>query len=146
MKKKKLTIFDAGVAFVMSFILAQITSIIGILLTKYVLIGFGKSNSQIESFFNTAPGYLLQALFMNVAFIFVFVWYIRRVDKREVVNKPNKSTLKYVFACIGLGIATLFLVSGVLNYFQLFIEKLGFKTSTLPYELNSTSSYIISLI
>ena len=146
MKKKKLTIFDAGVAFVMSFILAQITSIIGILLTKYVLIGFGKSNSQIESFFNTAPGYLLQALFMNVAFIFVFVWYIRRVDKREVVNKPNKSTLKYVFACIGLGIATLFLVSGVLNYFQLFIEKLGFKTSTLPYELNSTYSYIISLI
>lgn len=146
MNKKKLSIFDAGVAFVMSFILAQITSVIGVLVTKYILLACGKTNNQVKVFFDTAPGYLLQALFMNIAFILMFVWYHKRIDKNEIINKPTKPTLKYVGACVCLGVASLFLLSGVLNYFQLFVEKLGFKASSLPYELNSPASYVISLI
>ena len=146
MKKKRLTIFDAGIAFLLAFILAQFTSAIGISLTQCILQACGKNSEQITAFFDTSLGYLLQAIFMNIAFILVFIWYARRIDKHELINKPNSNTFNYVWKCIIIGIATLFLLSGVLNYFQLLVDKLGFTASELTYELNSPKNYIISLI
>jgi len=146
MNKKRLTSSDAGIAFLMSFILAQFTTAIGTSIVSYIMNMCGKSSNQIKAFFDTATGYLIQALFMNLAFILIFIWYIRHVNKHEVVAKPNKSTFKYFGICIIIGITTLFLVSGILNYFQLFIEKLGSKPSNIEYDLHNTKNYLISLI
>ena len=83
---------------------------------------------------------------LNIAFILVFVWYIRRVNKNEVIAKPDNNTWSYIAICIVIGVSSMFLLSGALNYFQLLVDKLGFTSTSLSYELNSPSSYIISLI
>ncbi len=146
MKNKQLTIFDAGVAFVLAFILAQFTSAIGISVTQFILELCGQTKSQATAFFDTPIGYLLQALYMNVAFVIVFILYYKRIKKQDIIAKPNENTVKYVIKCVILGVATLFLLSGVLNYFQLLVEKLGFTSSELPYKLNTPTNYMISLI
>ena len=146
MNKRNLSIFDAGVAFVMAFVISQFTSAIGISITKLILQSLEKTSGQITAFFNSAAGYLLQALFMNIGFVLVFVWYYKRIDRQNLFSKPDKPTLKYFGICVLIGLATLFLLSGTLNYFQLMLDKIGLTPSSLTYELNSPSNYIISLI
>ena len=147
MKKQNLTVKDAGIAFVMAFVTSQITSIIGLVVAQLILQACGMTSTQIESFFDTAPGFLLQAIFMDIGFVLVFLWYFKRMhNKRELFVKPNSKAYKYLAICITIGVGSLFLLSGVTNYFQLLVDKLGFKSATLGYELNSPSSYIISLI
>lgn len=146
MNKRNLTIFDAGIAFVFAFIISQFTSAIGITLTQIILQSLGKTSSQITAFFNSAVGYLLQAIFMNIAFVLIFIWYYKRIDKQNLFSKPDKPTLKYFGICILIGVASLFLLSGTLNYFQILLNKIGLNPSTLTYELNTPLNYIISLI
>ncbi|MBQ7880230.1 MAG: CPBP family intramembrane metalloprotease [Clostridia bacterium] len=146
MKKRNLTIFDAGIAFVLAFVLAQFTSAIGVSITKFIMQAIGKTNEQISIFFDTAWGYLLQALFMNIAFVLVFIWYRRHINKHELLAKPNSNTAKYILKAVIIGVVSMFLLSGVLNYFQSLVDKLGFTSSSLPYQLNSPKNYIISLI
>lgn len=148
MEKRNLNLFDAGIAFVMAFVLAQITSILGVSVTQSIMKACGQTASQISVFWDGAVGYLLQAVYMNIAFVLVFVWYYKKRNSNNVLQltKPTSNTSKYVIWCVMLGIATLFLLSGILNYFQLFLDKLGFTSNTLSYELNSPTKYFISLI
>lgn len=147
MEKRNLTTKDAGIAFIMAFLLAQVTSVIGAVVTELILQACGKTSSQISAFFDTAPGYLLQAIFMNTAFVLIFAWYYKKhLHKSEVLQHPNTKTYKYLGICVAIGVSSLFLLSGILNYFQLFIDKLGVESSTLSYELDSPINYIISLI
>ncbi len=146
MKKRTLNIFDAGIAFVMAFILAQFTAFIGISITQTIMEACGKTATQITAFWDGVWGYLLQGIYMNIAFIAVFVWYYTRRNKQPILTKPTTSTLKYVGRCILIGVATLFLLSGVLNYFQLILDKLNFSAGVLSYEINSPLTYFISLI
>ena len=104
------------------------------------------SATSISNFWDTSWGYLLQAIFMNVAFVITFVWYYTRRNKQPVLRKPNKSTLKYVGWCVLFGIATLFLLSGILNYFQLFLDKIGYKAPTVSFAIDTPTNYIVSLI
>ncbi len=146
MKKRNLTLFDAGIAFVMAFVLAQLTSIIGISLTEAIMKACGRSATQISAFWDNAVGYLLQALFMNIGFVLLFIWYYKRINKNDIFAKASKPTYKYFGICIIIGISSLFLLSGVLNYFQLLVDKLGFTSASLKYDLDSTKNYLISLI
>lgn len=146
MKNKHLTILDAGIAFVVAFILAQFIGAIGVSLTESILDAMGKTATQIEAFWNTALGYLFNAIFMNIAFVLVFVYYYRRMKKSDVFTRPNQNTLKYFGICIIIGISTLYLLSGVLNYFQLLVDKLDLGSGSLMYELNSPKTYLISLV
>ena len=146
MKNKNLTIFNAGLVFVLAFIIAQFTSIIGISVTEVVMGMVGKSADQITAFWDTAWGTLLQTIYMDIAFVVIFVWYYKQLNKQHLFQKPSNQTLKYVGISVVIGMATLFLLSGVLNYFQLFVDKLGFTSSVLPYNIKSTKNYIISLI
>lgn len=146
MKKRNLTIKDAGIAFVVAFLIAQLTAIVGVSIIKAIMQSCGKTTEQVVAFFDTAPGYLIQSLLTNIAFAGVFVWYARHLNKHELINKPNDKSIKYILICIVIGIATLFLLSGALNYFQLLVDKLGFESAVLGYELDSPSNYVISLI
>ncbi|MBQ7798583.1 MAG: CPBP family intramembrane metalloprotease [Clostridia bacterium] len=146
MKNRKLNIFDAGIAFVMAFVLAQITSVIGFTITEVILDACGMTEAKITAFWNGAFGYLLQAIYMNIGFILVFIYYYKTRQKQPILQRPNQSTLKYVGVCVAIGIATLFLLSGLLNYWQLLIDKLGFTSSSLSYELDSVKNYLISLV
>ena len=146
MKNKNLTIFNAGLVFVLAFIIAQFTSIIGISVTEVIMDVVGKSADQITAFWDTAWGTLLQTIYMDIAFVVIFVWHYKHLNKQHLFQKPSNQTLKYVGISVVIGMATLFLLSGVLNYFQLFVDKLGFTSSVLPYNIKSTKNYIISLI
>ena len=110
MNKRNLTIFDAGIAFVFAFIISQFTSAIGITLTQIILQSLGKTSSQITAFFNSAVGYLLQAIFMNIAFVLIFIWYYKRIDKQNLFSKPNtqpKPRKRLLFYKFPIGILSL---------------------------------------
>lgn len=147
MKKKQLNLFDAGIAFILSFALAQVTTLIGVTITQSIMEACGMTTSQITNFWNGAFGYLLQALYMNIGFVLVFVWYYKKREypKSCILKSPDNSTWKYVGICILFGIGSLFLLSGALNYFQLLLDKLGFSAGTLSYELDSFPKYLITL-
>lgn len=146
MKNKNLTIFSAGIVFVLSFIISQFTAVIGIGVTEVIMGALGKSANQIEVFWDTAWGTLLQTVYMDIAFVIIFVWYYKRLNKQHLFQKPSTKTLKYVSVCVVIGVVTLFLLSGILNYFQLFVKKLGIAPPDLPYNIKSTKNYIISLV
>ena len=146
MKKRSLNIFDAGIAFVMAFVVAQLTGSVCISITQTIIKACGISATSINNFWDTAWGYLVQALYMNIGFVIVFIWYITHRSKQPMLTKPNRATFKYFGACILIGIATLFLLSGTLNYFQLMLNKLNYVPATIPYQINSVGKYIISLI
>lgn len=144
--KNKTTIFTAGAMFVLGFILSQFTAAFGVVLIKQILILAGKTSAQIEVFFDSASGYLVQALCMNIAFVIMFVWFYKKyLIKAEVIEKPNKNTSIYVLICVCIGILTLFLLSGILNYFELFVKFIGKSANSVSYPLN-TKNYLISLI
>jgi len=146
MKRTNLTILNAGIAFIMAFILSQFTSAIGVSLTKSILQSCGKTSSQIDAFWNSASGYLLQVIYMNVAFVGLFVWYYKSIGKQNLLNKADKKTFKYFAICICIGIVSLFLLSGTLNYFNLILDKIGIKVDNPDIPLNSISDYLICLV
>lgn len=146
MKKKSLTILNAGIAFLVSFILSQFTLAIGTSITKSIMSSFGKSSAQIDSFFATSVGYLLKAIYLNIAFIGVFIWYIKSINKHDFIQKPNKSTLKYALVCIIFGLLSFFLLSGAINHFQWIVEKLGYKQDSSMFTLNSVKDLIVCYI
>lgn len=146
MKKRSLNIFDAGIAFVLAFVLSQFTAVIGITITQSIMSSFNMTSAQITSFWDGMWGYLLQGLFMNVAFVGIFVWYYTHRAKTTMLQKPTNYTLKYVGVCIIVGVASLFLLSGTLNYFQLLLSKLNIEPGVLSYEIDTPFKYIVSLI
>lgn len=146
MKKKNLTILNAGIAFLVSFILSQFTLAIGISVTESIMSSLGKSSAQIDSFFATSAGYLLKSIYLNIAFIGVFAWYFKSINKDSFVQKPNKSTLKYGIICIIWGVLSFFLLSGMLNHFQWFIEKLGYKSDPNQIIINSIKDLLLYYI
>lgn len=146
MKRKNLTILNAGIAFVMAFVLSQFTSIIGVSLTEFILEAFGKTSTQIEIFWKTSVGYLLQAIYMNIAFVGIFVWYYKSIGNQNLLKKPNKSTYKYFAICVGIGIVSMFLLSGTLNYFNSILNKIGISVDSPDIPLNTVGDYFICLI
>lgn len=146
MKKKNLTILNAGIAFVVSFVLSQVTLAIGTSITTTIMTIAGRSSAQIDSFFETSAGYLLKSIYLNIAFIAVFIWYFKSIDKNNFIRKPNKSTLKYATLCIIWGLISFFLLSVILNYFQWFITKLGYSTDPDPFTLNSVKDLLICYV
>ena len=146
MKRTSLTMLNAGIAFIMAFIISQFTSAIGVQITEIIFQAIGLTASKIEKFWETSGGYLLQSLYMNLAFVGIFIWYFKYMKKQDVLNKPNKSTLKYFAVCLVVGIISMFLLSGTLNYFNLILDKLKLSPANPNIPLNSTLDYILCLI
>lgn len=130
----------------MAFVISQATAVVGVLLIKMVMAAMGKTATQVEAFCNTAWGYLIQSVFLDLGFVIVFLIYRKRLKREEILSKHDKQNSAFIWISIAFGVATLFLLSGTLNYFQLLVDKLGFETGTLPYQLDSPAKYLISLI
>ncbi len=146
-KKRKLTLLDAGIAFILGFVLSQFTALIGISIVEQILQSIGKTATQIELFFDGIWGILLQTLFMDIGFVVIFIYYYRKgLSNKDILTKPTSNNWNYFFICLGIGIFTLFSLAGTLNYFELLVEKLGKSASVLSYEMNTVWKYIISLI
>lgn len=145
-EKGKLNIVHAGLAFLVGFVLSQASIIIGTALTQAIMGAYGKSDEYILAFFDTAWGYLLQAIFLNISFIAVFIYMYKKFLKKEDVISSQKNGYKYWIVCAVIGVLTMFLLSGTLNYFQLFLDKIGMASNGISYTLDSPAKYIISLI
>ena len=146
MKKKNLTILNAGIAFIVSFILSQFTLILGSSITETLMSQFGRSASQIEAFWNTSVGYLLKSIYLNISFVIIFIWYFKSIDKNDLIKRPNKSTTKYVIICIVFGLVSFFLLSGLISHFEWFIKLLGYSDKSEPLVLNNIKDLLICYV
>ena len=145
--KRKLNLADAGIAFILGFVLSQFTAIIGISIVKEILQSVGKTALQIELFFDGIWGILIQTICLDIGFILTFIYYYRKgLNKNQLFTKPTSNNWQFFAVCLGIGVFTLFSLAGTLNYFELLVDKLGKSSSTLSYEMDSFWKYIISLI
>ena len=146
-KKRKLTLTDAGIAFLVGFVLSQLLAVIGVSIINQIMSSLGKTEAQIKLFFDGIWGILIQTILMDIGFILIFIYYYRKgLNKQSTFAKPTNNNWQYFGICLLIGVFTLFALAGTLNYFELLVEKLGKSASSLSYEMDSLWKYIVSLI
>ena len=117
MEKRKLTLKDASVAFIIAFIASQLMIIFGRLILSAILSLFDFSSNKVANFFETPFGYLIVALFQFVAFIGVFIYYHKKTTvAKECVRSKLNPTITVLF--ILAGVATMFLLNYFVNYYS----------------------------
>lgn len=140
MEKKILSAKDSALSFVLAFAFSQIAVMVFSLLGSSVASMVGLELSVFQDFLDTALGYFLTMLILDLALIFVFAFF--DVEKQnKIVSKPK--VLKIVFyACIA--IICFFALYPIVACVDNLFVKMGAKLSDLPYDLTQ-KSYFLSI-
>ena len=137
---KKLTLKDAGIAFISSFVLSQFFVI---LVSSLVQIGFAffSSPESYANFTNSAVNYLISVIALNFVLTVIFFIFNNNKDNK-IIEKP---TVKKIFLYIAIGVAIFFLLYPINYCINTLFIKIGIKPSLLTYSLN-TPNYLISIV
>ena len=140
MNSSKLTIKDSSLSFFVGFLLCQIGVVIISFIAAIVCSIFKINTDNFSLFLNTALGYLICSLGMDIAILIVFFFFNNKKGNK-LISKP--SILKILFYVF---IAILFYLClyPIINCIDSLFVKLGIEQNTIPYELN-TANYFISL-
>ena len=145
MNKRNLTIKDASIAFVVAFIVSQLMIIFGQLILSAILSFFSFTSYEIEHFFEKPVGYLIIACFQFISFVGVFIYYHKKTNiLKECFKQKNSSVTSILF--ILTGIASMFLLNNFINYYTTFLNLIDIPSSAISYNINSKTSYFISII
>ena len=141
MNEKKLTIKDSSISFIVSFWLCQVGVIAATCLTYIFFKIFNINTSNFLIFFNTAIGYLISSLALDLVLVLIFIFY-----KKGKTNKiTSKLSLKKVLIYTLVAICSFLCLYPLIVCIDSLLIKCGIELSTLPYEL-TTKNYFISLI
>ena len=135
----KLTIKDSSLAFIFSFIICQLTAILAAFIALFLASAFNVENT--EAFLNTCCGYLIISSALYLAMFFIFTFFNKNKENK-IFLKPS---VKKLFIYILVAIASFVLLYPIINSCDTLLNKLGFKSSSLSYELNLTN-YLISIV
>ena len=141
MEKTKLTVKDSSLSFITGFLLCQIAvvavSIIALICAKI----FDVSSATIDSFFNTAVGYMILSLTLYSTMLLVFLYFNNKKDNSITKKIEPIKFLKY----IEIAMLSCLMLYPIVTCVDSLFHKLGLSVGTLNYEL-STKNYFISLI
>lgn len=144
-EKRNLTLKDSAVLFVLCFLMSQIGAFLGSVIISGILKGFGHTKEYIEAFSSTPFGYLISYIFYVLPTVLVIIFYLKHTTLyKNSVNKKMKFLPTFLF-CV-FGIASLYLLSYIVNLFELVNIHFGKTPATLPYQVNNIKSYFISII
>jgi membrane protease YdiL (CAAX protease family) len=139
MSKKTLGIKDSCLSFVSAFILAQLAVVLFVLILS-VLFNVFKLDISVEVFTNTAVGYLICTIILNLTLLFVFL-YFQKNSNNKIYKKP---TLKKLCLYITIGALAFFTLSPIVTCVDTLLFNLNFRQNTIPYSL-TTANYTISI-
>ena len=141
MQEKKLTAIDSSLAFFIGFLLSQI-SVIVVMFIGYIVCMIGSIDLELlQPFFNTAFGYLLCVIAMDLT-MFLMFWFYRKKTDETFIAKPKT---KKIFLYISLAIISFLSLYPIVTCFDSWLVSAGIKLNTIPYELN-TANYFISIL
>lgn len=141
MDKKKLSINDSTIAYVAGFILGQLSVITLMCVALIFAIIFKIDITETTLFFNTAVGYLLCTIAMDLALVLVFFHFNKKTDN-QIAAKPS---VKKIFLYLLIAISTFFALCPIITCIDSFLVKINFQLNTIPYSL-TTGNYFISII
>ena len=158
MQKNK--VISASLAFIISFLFSQIATVLVIVFALIFGKLFSIQSNTIYIFFDTAFGYLILTLCLDLALVIVALFFNKHIkeekpqtnnenvaketNQTQTNNKKNKLNFKKVALYILLAVCAFILLYPIVNSVDILLIKLGFKPTALPYQLD-TKGFIISL-
>lgn len=136
----KLTVKDSSIAFISSFILCQLGTMLFAVIGLIVASMFGFSSQAFYTFLNSCLGCSLLGIAMDIIIILCYLVFNRNKENK-IFNKPNPKKLILYICLAVLCFLTLY---PVVNSVNSIIYKF-FPQSSLTYPL-TTGNYFISLI
>lgn len=138
MEKNKLSINDSSIAFVVGFIICQIT----VILASMLVIFFGSmfNITDVENFSSTCLGNMLLSCVMYGTMFLIYKFFTKNKNNKTI-SKPKVSK---TFIYIGIAAATFFALYPIVNSFDFILTNLGFPKTEPTFKFN-ISNYFISL-
>ncbi len=138
--------FDAqksSLVFLCSFLIAQFVLSFWQIILKSILTAFHYHN--VDNFLSNPFLYMIFTLAQTLVFVGIFVFSIKQLNlKKEIKQKPLN--WKTYFAFVVMGIISIFALSYFINYFTVVLNLFGEPSTSLPYAIDSWSSYLFSII
>lgn len=145
MKKRTLNLKDSSIALLLAFVTSQLLIILGEYIISAILSICDYNKTQIVDFFSSPVGYLCTSIFQLTAFVGVFLYYCKKTTLKSE-SFSNKLNIKQTLIFILIGIVTSFALTQFINYYCLTLNLFNKPTAIFSYELDSISSYLISLV
>ena len=140
MEKKILSARDSALSFVLGFAFSQVAVLVATLAAILIASTFGVSLTSLENFLNSAWGYALTMLVLDIGLLGVFLFFNRKKENQIMAKVMPKKIGLYV----AIAVLAFFVLLPIINSLDLLFLDFGVTLKTLPYELN-TKNYIISL-
>ena len=136
----KISVKDSSLAFLFGSLLCQVSAGVFFILASAFLTLLG-ININTESIISNCWGYLLAAVFMNIALFLVF-YFFKKKKEDTIISKP---TIKKIFMYIAVAICLFICMSPIVNLLDVLLEKLNCKTSPIPYTFN-LQGFLVSIV
>lgn len=138
MNEKKLTIKDSSLAFLIGFLMCQLSVVV---ISVIATIVFAVLNKDMSSFTSSAVGYLITSFSLYFTMFLLFLFFNKGKDNHITQNtKP----LKILLYC-AIAILSFLCLYPIIASFDTLLIKLNITINALPYKL-TTNNYLISLL
>lgn len=141
MKNKKLTAKTSALAFIVSFFATYFAVFIFSIISSSIFQIVGIQSIEYTNFMSSAIGQLITSCILYLV-MFVVVKFISKHKENKVFSKPS---IKKILLYILLACAVFFCLNPIVSCFDTLFVSLGFKPSTISYNLNLIN-YLISII
>lgn len=143
MKKNRLTIAESGKAFVSGFLLSQISVIVFSFIAMGIMSAFNVAN--VYDVMDTSPIFIsLVSVIMQLSFLAVFLYFKSKFEIKPSIFK-SKIDILQILLYVLVGIFTIFALSGLINYFELFLRYINFPIAQMPFQINSWTNYLLAV-
>ncbi len=105
-------------------------------------------NMEYQSISETLAFKIITSSITAISFFVIFIFYVKKykISAFKAVKINKHISVINVFICLAIGVVAVFGVSPFVNLIDLGLAKLGFKFESLPFEINSVSTYIYAII
>lgn len=141
MNKRTVTAKESSSVFVISFFVCQLLVVIVNAIGIIFATSMGYDTTDFQLFLNTAVGYLICAITLDLGMILCF-WFCKRKYEFKTLSKPKANKI-FIYALIGA--VSFFSLYPIVNCIDSMLVSWGLELSTIPYNL-TMSNYFISLI
>lgn len=141
-----MTLKQSGIAFLMSFLISQVTVVAVYILISIVLSMTGMSEASIERALNGTAVSVISSLSMQVIFFLTFMFFHRRYDMHTNVFERQRFDIWQILLCCAMGVFSMFMLSGVVSYFELFLRTIHYPIAEMPFVIDNVWTYLLAIL
>lgn len=141
-----MTLKQSGIAFLMSFLISQVTVVAIYILISIVLSMTGMSEAGIEQVLNSTAVSVISSLSMQVVFFLTFMFCRRRYDMHIDVFERQRFDVVQALLCCAIGVFSMFMLSGAVSYFELFLRTIHYPIAEMPFVIDDVWTYLLAVL